>query len=104
MNIYKLNNLLTIIMAVYIRVENIRCDRCGLYDKAENFPDNISSPELYLETMRRLKEQFGDEEDAIMNIGLGTVCPRCGNHDAFDFDPDNNMLERMVVEPEPSLA
>ena len=86
-------------MVQYIRVENISCDGCGLYDKAENFPDSVNTPKLYLETMRK----FGWEVDAIRNIGIGTVCPSCGNHYEFDFDPDNNMLERLVEEPEPAL-
>jgi hypothetical protein len=84
-------------MTQYIRVENISCDGCGLYDKAEKFPDNVNTPGLYLETMRK----FGCEDDAIRNIGIGTVCPSCGNHYEFDFDPDDNMLERLVEEPEP---
>ena len=80
------------IMGEYIIAENISCDVCGLYDKAENFPDNVNTPKLYSKTMKR----FGYEDDAIHNIGAGTVCPSCGNHYEFDFDPDNKMLERLV--------
>lgn len=79
-------------MASYIKVEYISCDGCGLYDKAKNFPDNTNSLELYLETMKK----FGCEDDALYNRGIGTVCPSCGNHYEFDFDPENNMLERII--------
>ena len=71
-------------------VRYMSCDYCGLYDLAERFLGKKSTPELYAQTM----ECFGYEEDAENNIGIGIVCPCCGNHTEFDFFPDGEYLER----------
>jgi len=81
-------------MVLPFTVGNIRCDCCGFYDGAENFPDRENSPRQYLAVMIR----FGHEEDAKNNRGIGTVCPSCGNHYEFDFDPDNKRLKESGLE------
>ena len=90
-------------MASYLRVERISCDRCGLYDSEEKFPD-VYTPE----GMGVLKK-FGWDLSNPSHIGhiqtmyAGAICSGCGNFSELDFDPDNNKLERLVEEPEPAL-
>jgi hypothetical protein len=74
-------------------VINISCDHCGYYDSAEKFPDFWGSRREYIETM----ERFGNGDE--LTLGVGVVCPVCGNYYEFDFDPDNDVQKRMVKVP-----
>lgn len=70
----------------HVVVEEISCDRCGYYDSAKKFPDIWSSPKEYQEIM----ERFGNK--GYLTLGVGVVCPVCGNFSEFDFDPDNKRV------------
>ena len=83
-------------MGCAVEVREIECDRCGYWDVAKNFPDIWNNPERYAKVMRR----FGHEEDLECNIGLGVVCPVCGNHYEFEFDSGDDKLERLVEVPD----
>jgi len=87
----------------YIRLENISCDKCGYYDSADKFPD------IYTPKGRKILKKFGwdlsdpSDKGHIQAAYAGAICPECGNFSDLDFDPNNNMLERIVREPEPAF-
>ena len=89
-------------MATYIRVKNISCDKCEYYGSEKKFP-TLDTPEG-IEVIKKFGWDLSNPSDTgyIQTMYAGAICPECGNFSELDFDPDNNMLERIVKEPEPA--
>lgn len=77
----------------------IKCDFCGYWDFAENFPDwNTEMGRAILRKNGLDMDNFWDRSQ-VQTMFAGYVCPGCGNYSSFDsfsYEESSDDLEGVL--------
>ena len=73
----------------YKIIENIACDKCGYYDYSEKFLDLESREGIEALLKSGFNMSNPSHKGHVQTMYSGAICPKCGNHSSFDFNPDS---------------